>query len=125
MADLDFEKNIHTLSDDMDKERICTVIIFIPDGIQGSIQEVNNKLEEAFNKTVTYVGLGHIDSDGFKRDSANIIIVDHKISITDLKNIEDFCKVIDVIPMSMYIKYGDLEANNSCFIGKVIPVENK
>lgn len=122
-SSLDFKKGIHTLSE-LSKETVCTIIMFIPNGIQGSILEINDNLNDAFMKTVNFVGLSHLDSDGFKINEANVIIVDHKVSISDLETIENFCKD-KVIPLSMYMKYGDLESNSSCFMGKIIPVEKE
>lgn len=121
MADLDFNKNIHSL-DELDKETICTVIVFIPDGIKSSVTEVNSYLKESFDKTISFIGLGHIDSEGFKTDSANLIVVDHKVSTSDLLEVENFCKPLNTITLSFYMKYEDLSNNDSCFIGKVVPI---
>ncbi|WP_287385583.1 hypothetical protein [Lachnospira sp.] len=118
MEKLDFAKNKHSL-DPLGKDTLCTVIILIPNGIDEST--IKN-LEESFNKCITYIGLGHVDSEGFTEDKANVIVADHRIPKEDLDEIFSFCEELSVIPLSFYMRYEDLDNSTNSFMGKVIPV---
>lgn len=119
MDKLDFEKKIHSLNS-LDKDTVCTVLVLIPNGVDDS---TNDKLQKAFNKCVEFIGLSHIDSDGFHADKANAIFVDNRIELGCLKNISDFCEELDVLPLSFYMRYEDLDDLDSSFIGKVLPIK--
>lgn len=124
MNTLDFEKNVNSFSDNLDKETMCTVIIFISDGLKGNLPDLNNNLREAFNKTIFFIGLSRVESEGYKEDSVNLLIVDHKVSTSDLKTIENFNKQLGVVSLSFYIKYEDLDNTPDTFLGRIIPVSN-
>lgn len=118
MATLDFEKRIHSL-DSLDEDTLCTVLVFIPNGIDDS---TNDRLKEAFNNSIDYIGLSHIDSDGFKTDKGNAIFVDNPLSVEHLKEICSICEDLNVIPLSFYIKYKDLDDLDGPFIGRAMPI---
>jgi len=119
MDTLDFEKKVHSLNS-LDKDTICTVLVLIPNGVDDS---TNDKLQKAFNKCVEFIGLSHVDSDGFHTDKANAIFVDNRIGLDYLKNISNFCEELGVIPLSFYMKYEDLDNLDGSFIGKVLPIK--
>lgn len=118
--DIDFDKKVHSLPP-LGKDTVCTVIILIPNGIDDSS---NNYLEESFNKCVSYIGLSHLDTDGFTTDKVNALVVDHRVKIDDLNNISTFCENLKVIPLSFYIRYEDLDnLDSNAFLGRVIPMQ--
>ena len=121
MEKLDFANNKHSL-DPLDKDTVCTIIILIPNGINESTLK---NLEESFNKCITYIGLGHVDSSAFSEIEANVIVADHRIPKEDLQEIFNFCEDLKVIPLSFYIRYEDID-NLDCnaFLGKVIPTQS-
>ena len=118
--ELNFKELKNSFRADMPKETVCTCIIMIPDGLQGSVEEINEHLREGYSRIVNFIGLSHMEIGGFNKNQANLLCCDYKIPKKNLDTIEEFCKELDVIPLSFYMRYADLEENNSYFLGKIV-----
>lgn len=118
--ELNFKELKNSFRADMPKETICTCIIIIPNGLQGSVEEINEHLRESYSRIVNFIGLSHMEIGGFNEKQANLLCCDYKISKKNLDTIEEFCKELDVIPLSFYMRYADLEENNSYCLGKIV-----
>lgn len=122
MANLDLKKNINELPD-LPDDQIFTVIFFCPDNIDNiNMGDLKIKLEAAYDETIKFIGLSHLDSRGFVTDEINAIVADHKIPVEDLSEVESICKLHKVLPISFYMRNGDIKNNSSCFLGMVKPI---
>lgn len=127
MANLNLKKNINELPD-LPEDQIFTVIFFCPDSLDNmNMGDLKIKLESAYNETIKFIGLSHIESRGFVTDEINAIVADHKIPVEDLSEVESICKFHGVLPISFYMRNGDIKNNSSCFLGMVksIPTDKE
>lgn len=122
MANLDLKKNINELPD-LPDDQIFTVIFFCPDNIDNiNMGDLKIKLEAAYDETIKFIGLSHLESRGFVTEEINAIVADHKIPVEDLSEVESICKFHKVLPISFYMRNGDIKNNSSCFLGMVKPI---